>query len=890
MACSSYRISNTGNTEYIYYNYQRCDNALWEYQSELKPGENNNFWALNNTVSYSPYYLGSLEVVDKGAFPPSQGQIECTPITIESVVYVNNQYVITFGNLSQNCSTIYLQYTTTGGFNPNTNYPTKKVEPCQQVTYISASQPTGNVLFRAQQWCDGIVKSDVFDYYTYELPCNSSCQYTMKFVDPTTDSESIFETFLPSFDTNGNATMLLRYWRDIYIKCPDTEESLYDRDQILDVNRSNGVVYLVIYKKVTFVDMVNAGRIWIPTINPPSQDPTLYATPLANYLNSLNLGVTFYPGSEPSIYPNGNAWPNSNADNVVYYRININNTDGFDFDNGFYGSGDLNISPVLRSYKFKFRVNCFTELKQTATLPCPKSENVNLALCMCIESNVGGFVGPDYSIQTPNNCYDISIQTGFSGLGNPVPSSKFLFDYNAFYLNPGYNGFCSFAGYNGCYINPACCIPPPIPCYCYLVRIDITQALIDNAYGNIMNPDYDGKIYHEYILCDDPTDTSVYTEYSTPTTKVDCLKYTPGTIYYYQNDNLISDIVDPYLQYTCPDCGLEVPPNQQKWPCCPPSPPTFQLNYSEDDQTEACLGFSVSCEDCFYYTQTGVTGITEGMILYTDVSLETLAPAGYYGGIPFNIKSGIVVDELEGFRIISGGAVSDIVLCPEPSPTPTSTPTPTPTKTVTPSITLTRTTTKTPTPTPTKTPTLTPTKTTTPTPSITPTNSSTSVAPTPTQTPTITSTSTPTPTITSTPTITPSNTSTITPTPTLTPSPTPNCLILTPSAGITLTECPEDAGRMYVSGWETGVTFTISASTNVSFSGTQISVGGSVSQSGIGVRSIELTVDSIGVSPESLFVECTQTTENVQLYYELLITPSDLGCPQKILEIYFLTP
>jgi len=66
MACSKYILSNTGTT-IVTFNYQRCDDALWQYQVELLPGEVKNIWLLNNT--YSTGFPNKIVVTDLGNFP-----------------------------------------------------------------------------------------------------------------------------------------------------------------------------------------------------------------------------------------------------------------------------------------------------------------------------------------------------------------------------------------------------------------------------------------------------------------------------------------------------------------------------------------------------------------------------------------------------------------------------------------------------------------------------------------------------------------------------------------------------------------------------------------------------------------------------------------------------
>lgn len=66
MACSKYILTNTGST-IVTFNYQRCDDALWEYQVELLPTETKSIWLLNNT--YSSAFSNSIILNNLGTFP-----------------------------------------------------------------------------------------------------------------------------------------------------------------------------------------------------------------------------------------------------------------------------------------------------------------------------------------------------------------------------------------------------------------------------------------------------------------------------------------------------------------------------------------------------------------------------------------------------------------------------------------------------------------------------------------------------------------------------------------------------------------------------------------------------------------------------------------------------
>ena len=68
MSCSKYILSNTGTT-IVTFNYQRCDDAEWEYQNELEPNQTKTIWAVDTTYS-SPFISGIVIAADE-AFPPT---------------------------------------------------------------------------------------------------------------------------------------------------------------------------------------------------------------------------------------------------------------------------------------------------------------------------------------------------------------------------------------------------------------------------------------------------------------------------------------------------------------------------------------------------------------------------------------------------------------------------------------------------------------------------------------------------------------------------------------------------------------------------------------------------------------------------------------------------
>jgi hypothetical protein len=65
MACSKYVLTNTGST-IQYFNYRRCDDNAWQYQTKLDAGQTKNIWLINGTYSTA---FTNIEVDNQGAFP-----------------------------------------------------------------------------------------------------------------------------------------------------------------------------------------------------------------------------------------------------------------------------------------------------------------------------------------------------------------------------------------------------------------------------------------------------------------------------------------------------------------------------------------------------------------------------------------------------------------------------------------------------------------------------------------------------------------------------------------------------------------------------------------------------------------------------------------------------
>lgn len=69
MACSRYTLINTGST-IINFNYQRCEDYLWEYQVDLFPNQTKNIWLVDGTYQLASLYSEQVVLVNDVSFPP----------------------------------------------------------------------------------------------------------------------------------------------------------------------------------------------------------------------------------------------------------------------------------------------------------------------------------------------------------------------------------------------------------------------------------------------------------------------------------------------------------------------------------------------------------------------------------------------------------------------------------------------------------------------------------------------------------------------------------------------------------------------------------------------------------------------------------------------------
>lgn len=124
MSCNNYRITNTSE-KIVYFNYQRCDNSSWEYQNQLLPGQSNNFYAIDGTVSYPSFYQEFVEIQLLREFPsddtlvpnppPYNIKQDCYRFTVsnphikeQTISYVNCEGLDDFIDIGKNSTLRFL--------------------------------------------------------------------------------------------------------------------------------------------------------------------------------------------------------------------------------------------------------------------------------------------------------------------------------------------------------------------------------------------------------------------------------------------------------------------------------------------------------------------------------------------------------------------------------------------------------------------------------------------------------------------------------------------------------------------------------------------------------------------------------------------------------------
>jgi hypothetical protein len=94
MACSKYTLTNTGSTT-VNFNYQRCDDTLWQYQVELLPNQTKNIWLVNGTYTSAQLFQQSIVLVNEGVFPPAISPTPTPTITPTPSITPTNTSTVT---------------------------------------------------------------------------------------------------------------------------------------------------------------------------------------------------------------------------------------------------------------------------------------------------------------------------------------------------------------------------------------------------------------------------------------------------------------------------------------------------------------------------------------------------------------------------------------------------------------------------------------------------------------------------------------------------------------------------------------------------------------------------------------------------------------------------
>lgn len=68
MVCKKYSITNTSN-DLITFSYQRCDDYMWMYQTELSPGKTKTIWSVGDSFEIADTFLNKVTVSFLGDFP-----------------------------------------------------------------------------------------------------------------------------------------------------------------------------------------------------------------------------------------------------------------------------------------------------------------------------------------------------------------------------------------------------------------------------------------------------------------------------------------------------------------------------------------------------------------------------------------------------------------------------------------------------------------------------------------------------------------------------------------------------------------------------------------------------------------------------------------------------
>lgn len=191
MACSKYNLTNTGST-IVTFNYQRCDDALWEYQVELLPNQTKNIWLLNNT--YSSAFPSRIVLVNQGEFP----SLTVTPtpsITPSPTPTVTTTPTNTPTNTSTPTPSVTAEVTPTP---TQTQTQTPTPTTTQTPTNTSTPTPTPTVSRYSFTVTSGSTSNDA---------CVSGTTYTIWGNNPVFDTCTQFYA-----DSYGSSTMLAAFY------------------------------------------------------------------------------------------------------------------------------------------------------------------------------------------------------------------------------------------------------------------------------------------------------------------------------------------------------------------------------------------------------------------------------------------------------------------------------------------------------------------------------------------------------------------------------------------------------------------------------------------------------------------------------------------------------
>jgi hypothetical protein len=149
MACSKYTLTNTGSTT-VNFNYQRCDDTLWQYQVELLPNQTKNIWLVNGTYTSAQLFQQSIVLVNEGVFPPAISPTPTPTITPTPSITPTNTPTVTPTPSVTPTNTVTPTVTTT-----TTPTPTNTVTPTQTVTPTNVVRTTQSISCHDQNSAEG---------------------------------------------------------------------------------------------------------------------------------------------------------------------------------------------------------------------------------------------------------------------------------------------------------------------------------------------------------------------------------------------------------------------------------------------------------------------------------------------------------------------------------------------------------------------------------------------------------------------------------------------------------------------------------------------------------------------------------------------------------------